>query len=295
MRSKSISFEFFPPKTDKGYINLCSAANKLSPIQPSFFSVTFGAGGSTRTKTYETVLNLQQTTHIQTAPHLSCIGAQKNDIRLQIEEYRKAGINQLVALRGDHPSGEVPHGEFQYASELIQFIREISGDHFDIKVACYPEFHPESDSAKNDFKHFMTKVNSGANRAITQYFYNQEAYFRFVDKVEKAQLNIPIIPGIMPILNAQRLTQFSERCGADIPRWLRWELQERADDEQALAQWGIDYLSQMCDNLLSQGAPGLHFYTLNQASASLAICRQLDLAQEHYANKNLSPEPAEVP
>lgn len=275
--SKAFSFEFFPPKNDEAAANLRRTLGKLAPLKPRFCSVTFGAGGSTREKTFETALEIQQTTGIECAPHLSCIASTRQSIREILEAYRSHGIRHIVALRGDMPSGMLSAGEFRYANELVEFIRAETGDHFHVEVACYPEVHPQAASAESDLKNFKRKVDAGADSAITQYFYNPEAYFRFVDDCERLGINIPIVPGIMPITNYSQLARFSDMCGADIPRWIRKRLEAFGDDRKSIRAFGLEVVTELCRRLLEQGAPGLHFYTLNRADASLDVWKALEL------------------
>lgn len=270
------SFEFFPPKTEQGAANLQLVQKKLAALNPDFFSVTFGAGGSTRDKTYEAVIEIQQT-EVAAAPHISCVASTKENIREILRDYLKNGVSKLVALRGDLPSGMMSAGEFRYANELVQFIREETGDHFHINVAAYPEVHPQAVNADEDLKNFKRKVDAGADAAITQYFYNAEAYFYFVDACEKQGIDLPIIPGIMPINNFFQLARFSEMCGADIPRWMRKKLECYGDDRESIRAFGLDVVSDLCRRLLENDAPGLHFYTMNQAEPSLAIWKNLQL------------------
>ena len=271
-----VSFEFFPPKTEQGAANLQLVQKKLAALNPDFFSVTFGAGGSTRDKTYEAVIEIQQT-EVAAAPHISCVASTKENIREILRDYLKNGVSKLVALRGDLPSGMMSAGEFRYANELVQFIREETGDHFHINVAAYPEVHPQAVNADEDLKNFKRKVDAGADAAITQYFYNAEAYFYFVDACEKQGIDLPIIPGIMPINNFFQLARFSEMCGADIPRWMRKKLECYGDDRESIRAFGLDVVSDLCRRLLENDAPGLHFYTMNQAEPSLAIWKNLQL------------------
>ncbi|HSI21862.1 MAG TPA: methylenetetrahydrofolate reductase [NAD(P)H] [Methylophilaceae bacterium] len=271
-----ISFEFFPPKTAEGMAKLHAAREQLAQLQPKFFSVTFGAGGSTRDRTLETVLEIQA--HgTEAAPHLSCISSTRDEIRTILAQYREHGIRHLVALRGDHPSGEVAASDFHYANELVEFIRQESGDWFEIEVAAYPEFHPEAPSAKADLASFKRKVDAGANAAITQYFYNTDAYFQFMDECEAMGIAVPVVPGVMPIYNFAQLSRFSAVCGAEIPRWLRLRLQDYGDDLPSLRAFGLDVVTELCDRLLQGGAPGLHFYTLNQAGTISTICQRLGM------------------
>lgn len=273
---RTFSFEFFPPKTPEGVEKLRATRSELARLEPAFFSVTFGAGGSTRDRTLETVLEIQAEGH-NAAPHLSCIGATRASIREILATYKAHGIRHIVALRGDLPSGMADPGEFRYAAELVAFIREETGDWFHIEVAAYPEFHPEARSAQQDLLHFKRKVEAGANAAITQYFYNADAYFRFVEDVEALGVDIPIVPGIMPITNYAQLARFSDACGAEIPRWIRKRLEGFGEDLASLRAFGLDVVSALCQRLLSGGAPGLHFYTLNQAGPTTAIWQRLGL------------------
>ena len=264
MHNTPISFEFFPPKTADGIANLRETRAQLAAFKPEFFSVTFGAGGSTTDRTKETVFEMQAEGH-QAAPHISCISSSKDEIRELLTAYKAHGIKRLVTLRGDVPSGEVSAGDFKYANELVTFIRQETADWFHLEVAAYPEFHPEAISAAKDMANFRRKVEAGANSAITQYFYNADAYFRFVDSCRKEGINVPIVPGVMPIYNFTQLARFSGVCGAEIPRWLRLRLEAYADDLPSLRALGTDVVSELCERLLAWGAPSLHFYTLNQA------------------------------
>ncbi len=273
------SFEFYPPKTEEGAANLQIVHSKLAELNPDFFSVTFGAGGSTRDKTFDTVVAIQAK-GIAAAPHLSCVASTKNNIRTILKDYQNNGISRIVALRGDLPSGMMSAGEFRYANELVEFIRQETGDYFQIHVAAYPEVHPQSTSATEDFKNFKRKVEAGANAAITQYFYNAEAYFYFVDTCEKNGITIPIVPGIMPITQYAQLFRFSEMCGADIPRWMRKRLESYGDDKEAVQAFGLDLVSDLCQRLLDGGAPGLHFYTMNQAAPTMAILERLHIKSQ---------------
>jgi methylenetetrahydrofolate reductase (NADPH) len=273
----TFSCEFFPPKTDKGMANLGIAQRKLDEaMHPAFYSVTFGAGGSTRDRTLETVDYLRSTGTISVAPHISCIGSSRQQLRELLAEYVERGIDRLVTLRGDIPEGGASGNDFHHANELVTFIREETGDHFHIEVAAYPEYHPESESPQSDFDNFVRKIRAGADSAITQYFYNIDAYNRFVDKCESAGLNIAVVPGIMPITNYASLARFSDRCGAEIPRWIRKQLEAWGDDTESLCAFGADVVTDLCTRLLHNGAPGLHFYTLNQADATLEIWRRLN-------------------
>ena len=271
------SFEFFPPKTPDGITKLAATSKKLAALEPRFFSLTFGAGGSTRDHTFETVTDLQKNTGIETAPHLSCISSTRENIREALAAYQEAGISHMVALRGDMPSGMVEAGEFRYANELVTFIREETGDHFHIEVAAYPEYHPQASSPDRDLANFKRKVEAGANSAITQYFYNPDAYFRFVERCNRTGIDIPIVPGIMPITNYHQLARFSDACGAEIPRWIRKRLEAYGEDTASIRAFGEEVVTNMCAQLLRGGAPGLHFYTLNRAAPALAIWNNLGL------------------
>lgn len=271
-----ISFEFFPPKTAEGVAKLRETRKQLVQLKPQFFSVTFGAGGSARDRTMAIVLEIQSE-GFEVAPHISCISSSKDEIRSLLAAYRASGIRHLVALRGDIPSGEVSAGDFRHANELVAFIRQETGDWFHIEVAAYPEFHPEAASPAADLQHFKRKVEAGANAAITQYFYNPDAYFCFVDQCGALDINIPIVPGVMPIYNFTQLARFSSVCGAEIPRWLRLRLQDYSDDLASLRSLGMDVVTDLCERLLAGGAPGLHFYTLNQAGIISTIVQRLGI------------------
>ena len=270
----AFSFEFFPPKTTEGMDKLREARKELAKFNPEFFSVTFGAGGSTRDRTMETVLEIQRE-GFQAAPHISCISSGKAEIRDLLQTYQAQGIKRLVALRGDVPSGEVSAGDFRYASELVEFIRAETGSHFHIEVAAYPEFHPEAKTPAADLLNLKRKMDAGANSAITQYFYNADAYFRFVDQCDELGITIPIVPGIMPIYNITQLARFSSICGAEIPRWLKLRLEEYGDDMASLRALGVDVVSELCEMLLAGGAPNLHFYTLNQSATIATIINNI--------------------
>lgn len=274
--SPAFSFELFPPQTPQGIEKLKLTRRELAQFNPKFFSVTFGAGGSTRERTLDTVLEIQAEGHV-VAPHLSCIGSTQQNIREIVEKYYHAGIRHIVALRGDLPSGMAQAGEFRYASELVNYIRQEFGDAFHIEVAAYPEYHPQARSAQADFENFKRKIDMGANSAITQYFYNADAYFHFVDSCESAGLNIPIVPGIMPINKFSQLVRFSDTCGAEIPRWIRRRLEGYGDDAASIQSFGLDVVTQLCERLLQAGAPGLHFYTLNSANLTSIIWQRLNL------------------
>jgi methylenetetrahydrofolate reductase (NADPH) len=272
------SCEFFPPKTAAGMDKLLATQTRLQQmLKPAFFSVTFGAGGSTRDRTLESVHALRANGAVAVAPHISCMGSSKRQIQQLLDTYVTTGVNRLVTLRGDIPQQGQAMGDFFHASELVAYIREYSGEHFHIEVAAYPEYHPESTSPQADFEHFADKVRAGADSAITQYFYNIDAYLRFVDRCENAGLDIPVVPGIMPITNYAGLLRFSDACGAEIPRWIRKQLDVLQDDAQSLKAFGTDVVSALCQQLLDADAPGLHFYTLNQAEATLDIWQQLDI------------------
>ena len=273
LNTPAISMEFFPPKTTEGADKLRAARVQLAELGPEYFSVTFGAAGSTQAGTRDTVLEIQREGH-KAAPHLSCIGRSRTELREIITEYKSHGIRHIVALRGDLPSGFGGlSGEFSHASELIEFIRAETGDWFHIETAAYPEMHPQARSPQDDLQNFIRKIKAGANSAITQYFYNADAYFRFVDEVKKAGVDAPVVAGIMPITNYTQLMRFSDMCGAEIPRWVRLKLASFGDDSASIRAFGLDVVTQMCDRLIAGGAPGLHFYTLNQAAPTIAIWR----------------------
>lgn len=272
------SFEFFPPKTDKGAENLRAVRTQLAELKPRFFSVTYGAGGSTQANTLNTVLEIQRDSGIEAAPHLSCVGSSAEHIREILDTYQTNGIKHIVALRGDLPSGSRDLGEFRYANELVEFIRKETGDHFNIEVAAYPEMHPQAPNLKVDIDNFVRKVKAGANSAITQYFFNADAYWHFVDTCEQKGVDIPIVPGIMPITNYAQLARFSDMCGAEIPRWLRKQLETYADDVEAISEFGTEFVTLLCENLLETGAPGLHFYTMNRVEPTMSIWRNLGLS-----------------
>jgi methylenetetrahydrofolate reductase (NADPH) len=276
MSERTFSFEFFPPKTAEGMDKLRATREQLAQLQPKFFSVTFGAGGSTRDRTLETVREIQASGS-EAAPHLSCIGSTEESIRDILGEYKRQGIRHLVALRGDLPSGTVDAGEFNYANELVAFIRKETGDWFAIEVAAYPEVHPQARSYTVDLANFKRKVDAGADSAITQYFFNADAYFHFVDDARALGVGIPVVPGIMPIGNFVQLARFSDACGAEIPRWLRKKLESYGDDLASIRAFGLDVVTDLCDRLLAGGAPGLHFYTMNQAGPTTTIWQRLGL------------------
>ena len=273
----AISFEFFPTKTDAGHEKLIATARRLAEYQPDFFSCTYGAGGSTRDRTLNTVLQLDGEVKVPTAPHLSCVGDSTQQLRELLGLYKSSGINRIVALRGDLPSGMgMASGELRYANELVEFIRHETGDHFHIEIAAYPEVHPQAGSFEDDLANFVRKAKAGTDSAITQYFFNADCYFYFVERVRKLGVNTPIIPGIMPITNYSKLARFSDACGTEIPRWIRKQLESYGDDMTSIQAFGEQVITEMCEKLLAGGAPGLHFYTLNQAEPSLAIWDNLN-------------------
>jgi methylenetetrahydrofolate reductase (NADPH) len=271
-----LSFEFFPPQTAEGVEKLRVARGKLAQLSPEFFSVTFGAGGSTREHTRDIVLEIKDE-GLEVAPHISCIASTHDSIRSMLNVYREHGIGRLVALRGDLPSGMARAGAFRFASELVAFVRSEFGDAFRIEVAAYPEYHPQSRSAQEDLQNFKRKVEAGADSAITQYFFNADAYYHFREQCEAMGVTIPIVPGIMPIGKFHQLARFSDVCGAEIPRWIRSKLEGFGDDTASIKAFGLDVVTQLCERLLRHGAPGLHFYTMNQAEAVSTICRRLEL------------------
>ncbi len=271
------SFEFFPPATPEGVAKLRATREQLAQLRPKFFSVTFGAGGSTRDRTLAAVVEIQASGQ-RAAPHISCIGSTRESIRTTLATYREHGIGHLVALRGDLPSGSADVGEFRYANELVEFIREETGEAFHVEVAAYPEYHPQARTPHEDLANFKRKIDAGANSAITQYFFNAEGYYHFVDQVRAAGVGVPIVPGIMPILSFSKLARFSDACGAEIPRWIRRKLESFGDDASSIRAFGLDVVTRLCDDLLAHGAPGLHFYTLNQASLTKIIWERLRLS-----------------
>jgi methylenetetrahydrofolate reductase (NADPH) len=277
-RSERIfSFEFFPPATSDGVAKLRATREQLARLGPRFFSVTYGAGGSTRDRTLETVLEIKAAGH-SAAPHISCIGSTRESVQKTLATYREHGIRHLVALRGDLPSGSADVGEFRYANELVEFIRAATGDWFHVEVAAYPEYHPQSRTPDEDLANFKRKIDAGANSAITQYFFNAAGYYHFVDGARAAGVDVPIVPGIMPILSFSKLARFSDACGAEIPRWIRRKLESFGDDSESIRAFGLDVVTDLCADLLAHGAPGLHFYTLNQASLTKAIWQRLRLS-----------------
>ena len=269
-----ISIEFFPPQTPEGMQKLRSTRAELAKLQPTFFSVTYGAGGSTRERTFSVVTEIAAE-GFDAAPHLSCIGSTRDSIREILNEYKAAGIKRTVALRGDLPSGMAETGEFRYANELVEFIRTETGDWFSIEVAAYPEWHPQARSPKDDLDAFARKVKAGANSAITQYFFNADAYFHFVDEAQALGIDVPIIPGIMPIAGFTKLARFSDACGTDIPRWMRKKFESYGDDTDSIRAFGLDVITELCERLIKGGAPGLHFYSMNQAALTTEICKRL--------------------
>lgn len=279
MSKPLFSFEFFPPQTTEGMEKLVLTRQKLAVLNPAFYSVTFGAGGSTQARTLQTVAQIKAE-GADVAPHLSCVGSTRDNIRSLLKTYQAQGVRRIVALRGDMPSGMASIGEFQYANELVEFIRTETGNHFHIEVAAYPEVHPQAKSAQDDLRNFKRKMDAGANAAITQYFYNADSYFYFVESCQKLGMTAPIVPGIMPIVKFSQLARFSEMCGAEIPRWMSKTLEGYGDDNESVQAFGLDVVTQLCERLLAGGAPGLHFYTLNQAAPSLAIWQRLGLSGE---------------
>ncbi|MEO5676719.1 MAG: methylenetetrahydrofolate reductase [NAD(P)H] [Usitatibacter sp.] len=275
-KARKYSFEFFPPKTAEGMAKLQGTVRQLAQLKPDFFSCTYGAGGSTREGTLATVLQIREAGHAG-APHLSCVASTKESLREVIEQYKSHGIRHIVALRGDLPSGLAAAGELRYASELVAYIRELTGDWFHIEVAAYPEYHPQARRAQQDLQAFKAKIDAGANAAITQYFYNPDAYFHFVEQAEALGIDVPIVPGVMPINNFSQLARFSDACGAEIPRWMRLKLEGYGDDTASIKAFGLDVVTDLCDKLLSGGAPGLHLYTMNQAGPASTIWQRLGL------------------
>ncbi len=284
MTDRSFSMEFFPPKTPEGMEKLRGVRAQLATLKPKFFSVTFGAGGSTQSNTLETVVEIQSE-GLDAAPHLSCVGSTRDNIRRILETYKAHGIRHIVALRGDLPSGMAVPGAFRYANELVEFIRAETGDWFEIEVAAYPEMHPQARGWNDDLNNFKRKVEAGANAAITQYFFNADAYFNFVDECHARGIHIPIVPGIMPISNYAQLARFSALCGAEIPRWLAKKLESYYDDTASIKAFGLDFVSALGERLLAGGAPGLHFYTLNQAALTTGIWQRLGLGPEAGSGK----------
>lgn len=276
MNDKTFSIEFFPPQTAEGVEKLRLVRDKLAALKPAFFSVTYGAGGSTRERTFSTVREIVAA-GLDAAPHLSCIGSSRESIRGILAEFQAEGIRRVVALRGDLPSGMADPGEFRYANELVEFIRAETDDHFHIEVAAYPEWHPQARSPRDDLLNFKRKVEAGADSAITQFFFNADAYEHFVDEVRTLGVTIPIVPGIMPIASFSKLARFADTCGAEIPRWMRRKFESFGDDAASIRAFGLDVVTELCERLLLRGAPGLHFYTLNQAGLTTEVVQRLGL------------------
>ena len=277
-QERRYSFEFFPTKTEAGHEKLMEVARQLATYNPDFFSCTYGAGGSTRDRTLNTVLQLDGEVKVPTAPHLSCVGDTKAELSELLNLYKNAGIKRIVALRGDLPSGMgMASGELRYANELVEFIRNETGDHFHIEVAAYPEMHPQARNFESDVANFVRKAKAGADSAITQYFFNADSYFHFVERVRAAGCDIPVIPGIMPITNFANLVRFSDACGAEVPRWVRKQVTAYGDDAASIQQFGEEVVTRLCRQLLDGGAPGLHFYSMNQTEPTLALWRNLGL------------------
>jgi methylenetetrahydrofolate reductase (NADPH) len=277
--SIELSVEFFPPQTTEGVAKLKSEREKLAVLKPDFLSVTYGAGGSTRERTFAIVKEIAAE-GFDAVPHLSCIGSTRSRIQGILEEFKASGVRRIVALRGDLPSGMAEAGELRYANELVAFVRAKMGDDFQIMVAAYPEWHPQAKSPDADLKNFARKVKAGASAAITQYFYNADAYFHFVEKIRALKVDIPIIPGIMPIVSFHKLARFSDACGAEIPRWIRLKFESYGDDTESIQAFGLEVVTRLCERLLQGGAPGLHFYSMNMAKATLEICQRLGLAHK---------------
>jgi methylenetetrahydrofolate reductase (NADPH) len=279
----SFSFELFPPRTPEGAAKLPAIVRRLAAAGPAYFSVTYGAGGSAQDGTYETLVRVAEDTGVEVAPHLTCVGSTRARVGELLDRYRAAGVKRIVALRGDLPAtarGSEAPGEFNFGNQLVEFIRDRHGDHFRIEVACYPEMHPQATDPEADFANFVRKAKAGAHAAITQYFFNADAYFDFVERGRRAGVAIPVVPGIMPITNYAQLARFSDACGAEIPRWIRLRLERLADDRAALLEFGLEAVTRLCETLLKGGAPGLHFYTLNQAEPVLRLWRNLGLPQQ---------------
>jgi methylenetetrahydrofolate reductase (NADPH) len=277
MNKPELSIEFFPPQTPEGAEKLRTAWTRLAPLKPAYFSVTFGAGGSTQDRTFDTVAEIRAAA-LTAAPHISCIGSTHERVRAILARYRDAGIDRIVALRGDLPSGMADPGEFRYANELVEFIRRETGDWFRIEVAAYPEWHPQARNTQEDLKNFKRKVDAGADGAITQFFFNADAYEHFVAQARALGVTVPIVPGVMPIASFAKLSRFADNCGAEIPRWMRRKFEAYGDDTDSIRAFGLDVVTALCERLLARGAPGLHFYTLNQAGLTLEIARRLALA-----------------
>ena len=272
--SLELSIEFFPPQSGEGMEKLRATRARLAVLKPEFFSVTYGAGGSTRERTLETVMEIAAEGH-NAAPHLSCIGSTRDGVREMLDIFTARGIRRIVALRGDLPSGMVDAGEFRYANELVEFIRAETGNRFHIEVAAYPEWHPQAKSPREDLQNFKRKIDAGARSAITQYFYNADAYEHFVAEARALGVTVPIVPGIMPIASFTKLARFSDACGAEIPRWMRHKLESFGDDADSIRAFGLDVVTELCQRLIAGGAPGLHFYSMNQAGLTLEVCKRL--------------------
>ena len=271
-----VSIEFFPPQTEEGLAKLLATRAELAVLRPAFYSVTYGAGGSTRERTLTAVKEIAATGS-NAAPHLSCIGSTRAGIREILDTYRAQGVSRIVALRGDLPSGMADAGEFRYANELVEFIRAETGNRFHIEVAAYPEWHPQARSPREDLANFKRKIDAGANSAITQYFYNADAYSHFMEEAQALGIKVPVVPGIMPIAGFSKLARFSDACGAEIPRWMRCKFESFGDDSASIRAFGLDVVTELCERLLAQGAPGLHFYCMNQSALTLELCRRLKL------------------
>lgn len=274
------SFELFPPRTPQGWDKLPTLIDELAAVQPAFFSVTHGAGGSDQGGTYEAIIKVIEQTGIEAAPHLTCIGSTRDNIAALLAQYKAAGVKRIVALRGDLPATSMSNaapGEFRYANELVSFIHETHGDHFHLEVAAYPEMHPQASNPAADFDRYVDKVKAGAHGAVTQYFFNADSYFDFVERSQKAGLNIPVVPGVMPIVNTAQLLRFSAACGAEVPRWIKLRLEAYGDDKASVQAFGLDVVARLGETLLQGGAPGIHFYTLNQAEPTLKLWRALGL------------------
>ena len=277
-RDPHFSFELFPPRTPPGWAKLPALINELARVKPSFFSVTYGAGGSDQNGTYDTLIKVVEQTGIEAAPHLTCVGSTRANIAALLQQYRDAGVKRIVALRGDLPAtamSSAARGEFRFANELIEFIRDAHGDAFALEVAAYPEIHPQATSPEADFDAFVRKVQAGADGAVTQYFYNADAYFDFAERCDRAGLKVPIVPGIMPIVNFYNLVRFSDMCGAEIPRWVAQRMQAYGDDAESIREFGADVVARLCSRLIEGGAPGLHFYTLNLSKPTLTVLARI--------------------
>ena len=289
---QKFSFELFPPRTPEGVAKLPSVIGKLAAAQPEYFSITYGAGGSDQNGTYETLATVVRHRGVKVAPHLTCVGSTRAHIAAQLNRYREAGVKRIVALRGDLPAtamSPAAPGDFHYANELVSFIRETHGDAFKIDVAAYPEMHPQAPSPGADFDNFCRKVEAGADGALTQLFYNADAYFDFMERCAKAGVKIPVVPGIMPITGYANTVRFCSGCGADLPRWVRLRLEELENDKPALVDFGLEVVTRLCETLLGQGAPGLHFYTVNQADPTLGVLKNLKLSATYSGSRVAVP------